>query len=110
MSKNSTYKLSGIFSLIIQSIKGVDMDYTKGSIRKAIIILAIPMVLEMCLESVFALVDLFFVVHLPNAAHTLQTVALTESVLSIIYSMFFGLSMATTTTVARRIGEKNKDE
>jgi len=109
-TKQSTYKLSGIFSLIIQSIKGIQMDYTKGSLRKAIILLAVPMILEMCMESVFALVDLFFVGHLPNAEHTVQTVGLTESVLSIIYSIAFGVSMSATAVVARRVGEKNKDE
>jgi len=86
------------------------MDYTKGSIRKAIVLLAVPMILEMCMESVFALVDLFFVGHLPNAEHTVQTVGLTESVLSIIYSIAFGVSMSATAVVARRVGEKNKDE
>ena len=110
MAKQSTYKLSGAFSLIVQAIKGIEMDYTKGSIRKAIIMLAIPMILEMSMESVFALVDLFFVGHLPNAEHTLQSVSLTESVLSIVYSIAFGLSMAATAVVARRVGEKNKDE
>ena len=109
-SKQSIYKRSNIFSLFMQSIKGVEMDYTKGNLRKAIVMLAIPMILEMSMESVFALVDLFFVGHLPNAEHTLQSVSLTESVLSIIYSMAFGLSMAATAVVARRIGEKNKDE
>ncbi len=110
MAKQSTYKLSGIFSLVASAIKGTDMDYTRGSIRKAIVMLAIPMILEMCMESVFALVDLFFVGHLPNAEHTVQTVGLTESVLSIIYSIAFGVSMSATAVVARRIGEKNPDE
>ncbi len=110
MAKQTTYKLSGIFSLIGQSIKGAHMDYTKGSLRKAILMLAIPMILEMCMESVFALVDLFFVGHLPGARHTIQTVSLTESVLSIIYSIAIGISMAATAMVARRVGEKNKDE
>src|ERR1700733_881412 len=109
-TKQSTYKLSEAFSLIAQAIKGIEMDYTKGSIRKAIIMLAIPMILEMCMESVFALVDLFFVGHLPSARHTIQTVSLTESVLSIIYSVAIGMSMAATAMVARRVGEKNKDE
>jgi putative MATE family efflux protein len=62
------------------------------------------------MESVFALVDLFFVGHLPNAQHTVQAVSLTESVLSIIYSVAIGISMAATAVVARRVGEKNKDE
>jgi putative MATE family efflux protein len=110
MSKQSTYKLSGAVSLIVRSIRGIEMDYTKGNLRKAIIILAIPMILEMSMESVFALVDLFFVGHLPNSTHTIQTVSLTESVLSIIYSIAFGISMAATAIVARRVGEKNKDE
>jgi len=110
MTKQTTYKLSGVFSLIGQAIKGIEMDYTKGSLRKAIIMLAIPMILEMCMESVFALVDLFFVGHLPGARHTIQTVSLTESVLSIIYSVAIGMSMAATAMVARRVGEKNKDE
>ena len=109
-TKQSTYKLSAAFSLIMQAIKGMQMDYTKGSLRKAIIMLAIPMILEMCMESVFALVDIFFVGHLPNAQHTVQTVGLTESVLFIIYSIAMGISMAAGATVARRVGEKNKDE
>ena len=110
MSEQSTYKISGVFSLIVNSIKGVEMDYTKGNLRKAIVMLAIPMILEMSMESVFALVDLFFVGHLPNSKHTIQTVSLTEAVLSIIYSIAFGISMAATAIIARRVGEKNKDE
>lgn len=109
-TEQSTYKRRNILSLVAQAIKGIEMDYTKGSLRKAIIMLAIPMILEMCMESVFALVDLFFVGHLPNAENTVQTVGLTESVLSIIYSVAFGLSMSATAVVARRVGEKNKDE
>src|SRR6188768_1784015 len=103
----STYKLKGILSLIGNAIRGQEMDYTKGSIRKAVIMLAIPMIIEMSMESVFALVDLFFVGHLHNSQHTLQTVGLTESVLTIIYSLAIGISMAATAVVARRIGEKN---
>src|SRR5215470_1016886 len=110
MSRQSTYTISRIFSLIKQAIKGADMDYTKGSIRKAVFMLAIPMILEMFMESVFAIVDLFFVGHLPNSAHTVQTVGLTESVLTIVYSLAIGISMSATAVVARRVGEKNKDE
>lgn len=109
-AKKLIYQRKNILTLIGQSIKGVEMDYTKGSLRRAIIMLAIPMILEMSMESVFALDDLFFVGHLPNAEHTLQSVSLTESVLSIVYSLAFGLSMAATAIVARRIGEKNKEE
>ncbi|HTS44936.1 MAG TPA: MATE family efflux transporter [Puia sp.] len=109
MTRNSTFTLSGIFSLIKQAIRGEHLDYTSVSIRKAVFMLAIPMILEMSMESVFAVVDLFFVGHLKNSQHTLQTVALTESVLSIVYSLAIGISMAATAVVARRVGEKNID-
>lgn len=110
MLKQLAYKSKGFLALVVNAIKGVEMDYTQGSLRKAIIMLAIPMILEMSMESVFALVDLFFVGHLPDAEHTLQSVSLTESVLAIIYSIAFGLGMAATAMVARRVGEKNADE
>ena len=71
--------------------------------------LAIPMVIEMGMESVFALVDLYFVGHLEHSSHAIQTVGLTESVLTIIYSLAIGISMAATAMVARRIGEKNPE-
>jgi putative MATE family efflux protein len=109
MSKQTNNKLWKIFSFIARAIKGEEMDYTIGSIRKAVFMLAIPMILEMLMESVFALVDLFFVGHLQHSENTLQTVALTESVLAIVYSIAIGLSMAATAVVARRIGEKNPD-
>lgn len=90
-----------------QAIKGEQQDYTAGSLRKAIFLLAVPMIIEMSMESVFALVDLFFVGRL--GPHAISTVGLTESVLTLIYSIAVGLSMAATATVARRIGEKNKE-
>ena len=96
--------------LIKQAIRGVEMDYTKGSIRRAVIMLAIPMMLEMIMESVFAVVDLYFVGHLENSSQAVQVVGLTESVLTIIYSLAIGMSMAATALVARRVGEKNIDE
>lgn len=92
-------------NLIIDSLKGVEHDYTKGSIRTAILLLAVPMVLELSLESVFALVDMFFVGKLGKNAIT--TVGLTESVITIVYSIAIGLSTAATAIVSRRIGEKN---
>jgi len=100
-------KLSSFFELLVQSIKGHEVDLTAVSIKRAIILLAIPMMLEMAMESVFALVDLYFVGHLENSSNAIQTVGLTESVLTIIYSLAIGLSMAATAVVARRIGEKN---
>ncbi|MBF4464774.1 MATE family efflux transporter [Flavobacterium sp. LC2016-12] len=99
---------SKIFTTLKQAIKGDEsFDYTAGSIKKAVILLAIPMVLEMMMESVFALVDLYFVGHLEHSSFAIQTVGLTESVLTIIYSLAIGMSMAATAVVARRIGEKD---
>ena len=100
-------KFSHFISLIGQSIRGGDYDYTQGSIRIAIVLLAIPMILELSLESVFAVVDIFFVSSLGSKAT--QTVGLTESVITIIYSLAIGLSTAATAMVARRIGEKNPE-
>lgn len=93
------------FSLIKQSLNGEQQDYTKGSIKKAVFLLAIPMILELSLESVFALVDMFFVGKLGRNA--IATVGLTESAVTIIYSIAIGLSTAATAVVARRIGEKD---
>lgn len=102
-------KFSHLLSLIRQSLRGENMDYTQGSIRRAVIMLAIPMILEMCMESVFALVDLYFVAHLPESDKAQQVVGLTESVITIIYSIAIGISMAATALVARRIGEKDPE-
>ncbi|MCP9752941.1 MATE family efflux transporter [Ferruginibacter sp. HRS2-29] len=100
-------RTANIFNLIKQSLNGREQDYTSGSIRRAVILLAIPMMLEMIMESVFALVDIFFVSHLGK--HATSTVGLTESVITIVYSIAIGIAMATTAIVARRIGEKNPD-
>ncbi len=95
------------FTIIKQALQGGEEDYTTGSIRRAVILLAIPMMLEMIMESVFALVDLYFVGHLHNSSYAIQTVGLTESVLTVIYSLAIGISMAATAMVSRRIGEKD---
>jgi putative MATE family efflux protein len=100
-------KLTQILSVIKQAISGKELDFTEGSIRMAVILLAIPMMLEMAMESIFALVDLYFVGHLHNSSIAIQTVGLTESVLTIIYSLAIGMSMAATAVVARRVGEKD---
>lgn len=109
MSQSTQYtgKLSLFLSLIKQSIRGDEHDYTQGSIRQAIILLAIPMILELSLESVFAVVDMFFVGRLGPGA--MATVGLTESSITIVYSVAIGLSTAATAVVARRIGEKNPE-
>ena len=93
--------------LFREALKNHEYDYTQGSIREAILLLAIPMVLELSLESVFALVDIYFVGGLGKNAIT--TVGLTESVITIVYSMAIGLSTAATALVSRRIGEKDPE-
>ncbi|MFV8341387.1 MATE family efflux transporter [Flavobacterium sp. XS2P39] len=99
---------SRIFTILKQAVKGdQSFDYTSGSIKKGVILLAIPMVLEMLMESVFALVDLYFVGHLEHSSYAIQAVGLTESVITIVYSIAIGISMAATAVVARRIGEKD---
>jgi putative MATE family efflux protein len=104
--QTKSLNLKSIFSLIKEALVSSEhQDYTQGSIRKAIFLLAIPMILEMCMESVFALVDIFFVGKLGKEATS--TVGLTESVLTLVYSIAIGLSTAVTATVARRVGEKN---
>lgn len=97
-----------LFQFVKNSIKGSQEDFTKGSMRRAVFMLAIPMILEMCMESVFAVVDIFFVGRLGKDAAA--TVGLTEAFLMIIYSIAIGLSMAATAMVARRVGEKNLEE
>jgi len=104
-NKTNSLSIASVYSLIRQAIKGAEHDYTQGSIRRAIILLAIPMILELSLESVFAVVDMFFVGRLGENA--IATVGLTESVISIVYSIAIGLSTAATAMVARRVGEKN---
>ena len=84
--------------------KELDYDYTQGSIRKAIFLLAVPMILEMTMESMFAVVDMFFVSRV--SVNAVATIGLTESVITLIYALAIGLSMAATATVARRVGEK----
>jgi putative MATE family efflux protein len=91
-----------------QAVSGLEEDFTGISIKKAIFYLSIPMILEMVMESLFAVVDIFFVGKL--GVHAVATVGLTESVLTIIYSIAIGLSMAATAIVARRIGEKKPQE
>jgi len=94
-----------IWSSIREALRGSHQDFTKGSLNRAILLLAIPMILEMVLESLFAVVDVFWVGRL--GADAIATVGLTESMLSLVMAIGFGLSLSTTAMVARRIGEKD---
>ena len=94
-----------IWSSIREALRGSHQDFTKGSLNRAILLLAIPMVLEMVLESLFAVVDVFWVGRL--GADAVATVGLTESLLSLVFAVGLGLSLSTTAMVARRIGEKD---
>jgi putative MATE family efflux protein len=101
-----TVRNTSIFSSIREAILGdTHRDFTSEPIGRAIALLAIPMVLEMMMESLFAVVDMFWVAHL--GADAVATVGFTEALLTLIYTVALGLSIATAATVARRIGEKN---
>jgi Na+-driven multidrug efflux pump len=100
--------LKKYWSLLKEAIQGESYDYTTGSINKAIFLLAIPMILELSLEGVFALVDIFFVGKLGSNA--IAVVGFTESVMTLVYSVSIGLSTAAAAIIARRVGEKNPGE
>ena len=100
-------KIAGFFSLFRLAIKGSEKDFTTGSIDRAIILLSIPMILEMFMEGLFAIVDIFFVAKLGKEATA--TIGLTEVVMTQVVALALGLSLATTAMVARRIGEKDRE-
>lgn len=97
-----------LFGLVGAAMRGQEHDYTAGSLRQAVILLAIPMVLEMAMESVFAVVDIFFVSSL--GADAVAVVGLTEAVITLIYAVAIGFGMAVTAVIARRIGEKDPEQ
>jgi putative MATE family efflux protein len=100
-----------LWSAVKESIRGSHRNYTTGPIGRAILLLAIPMVLEMVMESVFAVVDIFWVSHLDPAVATdaVATVGLTESLMTLVYALAIGLSIGAMAMIARRIGEQNPE-
>ena len=94
-----------VWATLREAVRGSHQDYTEAPIGRAVLLLATPMVLEMLMESVFLVVDIFFVGRLGAAA--VATVGITESLLTVIYAMAIGLSIGAAATVARRIGEKD---
>ncbi len=97
-----------LWASVREALRGSHQDYTAGSLNRAILLLAIPMVLEMVLESLFAVVDVFWVGKL--GADAVATVGLTESLLMLVFAVGIGLAMSTTAMVARRIGEKDPED
>lgn len=97
-----------LWRVILSSLKGEHHDFTSAPLNRAVLLLAIPMVLEMVMESLFAIVDVFWVSHLGSDA--IAVVGLTESVMSLIYAVAIGISFAATSMVSRRIGEKNPEQ
>jgi len=97
-----------LWKALNDAIRGTDADYTKIDIKKAIFLLAVPMILELVMESTFTVVDIYFVGQL--GASAVATVGLTETYLFLLYSVAMGLYMAVTAIIARRTGEKNKEK
>jgi putative MATE family efflux protein len=103
--KSSINKLKRFYKYFKLAVTGKQQEFTSGSIRRAIFMLAVPMILEMLMESVFALVDIMYVSQV--SVNAVATVGLTESVITLIYAVAIGLSIAATAIVARRVGEKD---
>jgi len=95
------------WSLFLEAVRGSDRDYTTGPVGSALILLSVPMVLEMAMESLFAVVDVFFVSRI--GADAVATVGITESMLTIVYTVAMGLGIGATAVVARRMGEKDDE-
>ncbi len=100
-------RFKSFFNDVREAVSGTEQDFTEGKLSRAILLLSIPAILEMVMESVFVIADIFFVSKL--GADAVATVGLTESMITIIYAIAIGLGTATTSIVSRRIGEKNPD-
>jgi putative MATE family efflux protein len=108
MIKGKTNYLKSLFRDIVEAVSGSEQDFTEGKLSRAILLLSIPAVLEMIMESIFVIADIFFVSRL--GADAVATVGITESMITIIYAIAIGLGTATTSMVSRRIGEKHNEE
>ncbi|NNJ88800.1 MAG: MATE family efflux transporter [Eudoraea sp.] len=106
MSFQQKITLKNLYQYFLIAVKGKETEFTSGSIRKAIFMLSIPMILEMMMESIFAIVDIAYVSQV--SVNAVATIGLTESVVTLVYAIAIGLSMAATAVVARRIGEKDE--
>lgn len=107
MQNTNKFTLKKLYKYFIAAITGQESSYTSGSIRKAIFMLSVPMILEMMMESIFAIVDIAYVSQV--SVNAVATIGLTESVITLVYALAIGLSMAATAVVARRVGEENID-
>ncbi len=105
MTHHNTLSFKKMIQYFWIAVSGKETEFTTGSIRKAIFMLSIPMILEMLMESIFALVDIAYVSKV--SVNAVATIGLTESVITLVYALAIGLSMAATAVVARRIGEKD---
>src|SRR5512132_3439946 len=97
----------GLFRTIREALRGSHLDYTTAPVGRAVIMLAVPMVMEMAMESIFAVADVFWVAHL--GADAVATVGLTESLLTMIYTAAMGVSIGAMALVARRTGERDPE-
>ena len=97
----------GVWATLRDALRGTPIDYTTAPVGRAVIMLAVPMVVEMAMESIFAVADVFWVAHL--GADAVTTVGLTESMMTLIYTAAMGLSIGATALVARRTGEHDAE-
>jgi len=102
------HRARSVFNDVMEAVSGTEQDFTEGKLSRAILLLSIPAVLEMIMESIFVIVDIWFVSKLGSDA--VATVGLTESLITIVYAISLGLATATTSLVSRRIGEKNPEK